>query len=182
MLHSHRHQQAYKRKMYFGKPTSCDTTWATISKLEWVHVSLELSERWECSLSRGEKCLLDGQACNADRHFPSFVDGWPFPSQWRCDRVIEEIIVLGSKQYGYWFIDQNGNRVERSVLAGIGRDSVPFEELRHVFNGNQLIKPIKGRFYTSLSDQSITSKDVNMTISFNPNKKLVGNRYVPIKI
>ena len=31
--------------------------------------------------------------------------------------LIKEIFVLGCKQYGFWYIDVNGSRIEKSVWA-----------------------------------------------------------------
>ena len=29
---------------------------------------------------------------------------------------------LGIKQYGYWYLDNNGNRIDKSVFVGAGRE------------------------------------------------------------
>lgn len=51
--------------------------------------------------------------------------------------IIEEIYVLGIKQYGFWYYDKQGNRVERSVWAGYTRDSITFDEIEQIFNGKK---------------------------------------------
>ena len=95
---------------------------------------------------------------------------------------IKEIYVLGCKQYGYWYVDKNGERVEKSVWAGITRNSISFEDIKLLFSGGILKKSIKSRFYRSLQNLSITIKDITQTISYKPHKKLVNNRYIPIKL
>lgn len=42
--------------------------------------------------------------------------------------LIKEFISKGPKRYAYWFIDSNDNKVERSVYAGLERDSIPFNK------------------------------------------------------
>lgn len=41
--------------------------------------------------------------------------------------IIKEFISLGPKRYGYWFIDKNNQKIERSVYAGIERNSISFK-------------------------------------------------------
>lgn len=43
--------------------------------------------------------------------------------------LIKEAIFLGIKQYGYWYLDKNGNRIEQSVFSGVTRNSVSFNEI-----------------------------------------------------
>lgn len=43
--------------------------------------------------------------------------------------LIEEAIFLGVKQYGYYYYDKNGNRIEKSTFSGVTRDSLSFEEI-----------------------------------------------------
>ena len=38
---------------------------------------------------------------------------------------IEEAYFFGIKQYGFWYVDNKGNRIERSVFAGVERNSIP---------------------------------------------------------
>ena len=42
--------------------------------------------------------------------------------------IIKEFISKGPKRYAYWFLDNNLKRIEKSVYAGIERDSVPFSK------------------------------------------------------
>lgn len=92
--------------------------------------------------------------------------------------VIQEIFVLGIKQYGFWYLDKQGNRVERSVWAGYTRDSISFEEIRGIFNGKKITKVVDNRFFRSLEDLTVTIKPVKLTLQFKPQKVLVNNEYL----
>nr|WVH38143.1 DNA polymerase [Poriella subacida] len=49
--------------------------------------------------------------------------------------VMKEILVLGCKQYGYYFFKE-GERFDKSVWAGITRNSLTFNDLLLLFKGN----------------------------------------------
>ena len=93
--------------------------------------------------------------------------------------LIKEIYVLGVKQYGYYYINKDGLRIERSVWAGVARDSLTFHEIKQLFNGEVLTKNIYNRFYKSTTNLSIAIRDVKLTIQALPHKKLEGNNYKP---
>ena len=93
--------------------------------------------------------------------------------------LIKEIYVLGIKQYGYWFMDQNGCRIEKSVWAGITRDSLTFKEVESLYHGDTLVKTVDSRFFKSIINLNVSVKPVKITVSFKPNKKLVNNVYLP---
>ena len=94
---------------------------------------------------------------------------------------IKEAYFLGIKQYGYWYLDESGNRIERSVFAGVKRNSLTFEEIANLFNGKVITKTANSRFFRSLTKLNIRIKDVNTQIVFKPNKMLVNNLYLPIR-
>lgn len=96
--------------------------------------------------------------------------------------VIEQAYFLGIKKYGYWLIDAQGNRVERSVIAGVKRNSVCFEELIKLFNGETLVKTIPNVFNKNLSNLNIKITDSKVSVDFHPDKQLVDNKYIPITI
>ena len=75
--------------------------------------------------------------------------------------IIEEIYILGIKQYGYWYTDSNGQRIERSVWAGIPRNSLTFNEIESIARGNVLHKTVDGRFFKSLVEMNIQIKPTN---------------------
>lgn len=43
--------------------------------------------------------------------------------------IIKEAYFLDIKKYGYWYLDNNGNRIEKSTVSGIERDSLSFKEI-----------------------------------------------------
>jgi hypothetical protein len=47
--------------------------------------------------------------------------------------VIQEALFLGPKKYCYWYIDEVGNKVEKSIFAGVPRNSLTFEEIKNIF-------------------------------------------------
>jgi hypothetical protein len=47
--------------------------------------------------------------------------------------VIQEGLFLGPKKYGYWYLDINGHKVEKSVFAGVPRNSLSFDEIRKIY-------------------------------------------------
>ena len=62
---------------------------------------------------------------------------------------IEEAYFLGIKQYGYWYYDKDGNRIEKSVFSGIERDSLSFAEIKELAEGKTITKFINNRFFRS---------------------------------
>lgn len=69
--------------------------------------------------------------------------------------VIKESLIFDIKKYGYWYIDDNNRKIEKSVIAGVPRDSISFEELRKLSNGEILTKELPIRFYTSLFQSTL---------------------------
>lgn len=95
---------------------------------------------------------------------------------------IKEAYFLGIKQYGYWYNDDKGNRIENSVFAGIKRDSLTFEEIIKLFKGEIITKCSKERRFKSIKKLNIMLKDISTQISFKPKKLLLDNQYQPIRI
>ena len=58
-------------------------------------------------------------------------------------QVINEAYFLGSKKYGYYIIDNLGNKQEYSVFSGVPRNSLSFEEVKSIFEGNVITKTIQ---------------------------------------
>lgn len=61
--------------------------------------------------------------------------------------VIDKAYFLGIKQYGYTYKDSSGNRIDRSVWAGVPRDSIDFESMESIASGKPLIVNVKNRFF-----------------------------------
>ncbi len=56
--------------------------------------------------------------------------------------TINEGYFLGIKQYGYWYLDSNNNRIEQSVFAGVTRNSVSFKEVEQISKGQNIVKDL----------------------------------------
>jgi DNA polymerase type B, organellar and viral len=97
-------------------------------------------------------------------------------------KVIKEALFLGLKKYGYWYLDDNNNKIEASVFAGVKRNSLSFNEIIDLSNGIKLHKTIDNRFYKSFSDLNISVKSANISIQKSDRKQLVDNIYIPLHI
>jgi hypothetical protein len=97
-------------------------------------------------------------------------------------KLIQEAYFFGIKQYGYWFFDDNNQRIEKSVFAGVPRNSLSFSSLIKIFKGGSIEFYDITRFYKSFKDLSISIKNVKITIKQNNLKHLYGNDYLPIEI
>lgn len=98
--------------------------------------------------------------------------------------IIQEAYFLGIKQYGYWFYDNNNNNkiIEKSVFAGIERNSITFKDIINIFKGETLYREVPVRFFKSLSNLNISIKSFKVSLKFNPDKILVNNNYYPKEI
>jgi hypothetical protein len=94
-------------------------------------------------------------------------------------KVIKEAYFLGLKQYGYTYL-LDGNTVEKSVFAGVKRDSLTFLEIKDLQEGGEISKTISSKFFRSFTNLSVKIKDINLTIKANREKKLIDNVYQPL--
>jgi hypothetical protein len=94
-------------------------------------------------------------------------------------KVIQEGLFLGLKKYGYWYLDENNNKIEKSVFAGVKRDSLIFSEIIDLYEGFKIHKTVDNRFYKSFTDLNISIKSANISIKKSDNKLLVDNIYLP---
>lgn len=93
--------------------------------------------------------------------------------------IIQKAYFLGIKKYGY--IDNNNTT--HSVFSGIERNSLTWGEIEQVAQGSTVIKKSPPRFYKNLSHLNINIKNnLETSVIFNPRKKLVNNKYIPMKI
>jgi hypothetical protein len=95
--------------------------------------------------------------------------------------IIQEAYFLGIKQYGYKYLNNN-QIIEKSTFAGVPKNSLTFNEIIKLFNGDILIKLIPIRFFKSIINLEINIKPTKITIKKNSNKKLLNNIYLPINI
>jgi hypothetical protein len=96
--------------------------------------------------------------------------------------IIQEAYILGIKQYGYWYYDNNNNKIEKSVFAGIERDTIPFNDIIKIFNGDTLYRDIPTRYFKSLNNLNISIKPIKLTLKRNYEKKIISNNYLPKEI
>jgi hypothetical protein len=91
-------------------------------------------------------------------------------------KVIKEAYFLGIKQYGYYYINDNNEIIEKSVFAGVTRNSLTFDEIKEIHNNKTITKTITNRFYKSLTTLNISIKNnMKLIITRTNNKKLVNN-------
>jgi hypothetical protein len=92
---------------------------------------------------------------------------------------IKKAYFLGIKKYGYL----DNKDVTHSVFSGIERNALNWNEIEQISKGIIIVKPSPARFYKNISNLEINIKNsLNVSINFNPRKKLINNNYLPIKI
>ena len=96
--------------------------------------------------------------------------------------VISEGYFLGIKQYGYWYYDKSRNRKDISVFAGVKRNTLSFDQIKSIHNGEIITVKQDSRFFKSMNDLSIKIQSVNTNIQRNNDKLLINNIYYPIHI
>ena len=94
--------------------------------------------------------------------------------------VIQEACFVGPKKYGYWYIDEIGNKVEKSVFAGVPRNSLTFNQIKAIFNGEIVTINVDNRFFKSFTNLSITIKNIKISIKNTNDKVKINNEYLPI--
>jgi hypothetical protein len=91
---------------------------------------------------------------------------------------IKKAYFLGIKKYGY--IDSNN--VTHSVFSGVERNSLTWNEIESIANGNIIHKTVSNRFYKDFKSLSIAINISKLSIKFDTFKILKHNIYQPIKI
>lgn len=71
--------------------------------------------------------------------------------------VINQGLFMGIKKYGYQYKDINGKVVDKSVISGVERDSISFNELENIFNGKTITIKTKDVFHKSLTERTYYS-------------------------
>jgi hypothetical protein len=89
--------------------------------------------------------------------------------------LIQEGYFLGIKRYGYWYFDKDNKRIEKSVWAGVKKNSISWTELESLFKGQSITKINPLRFFKSLSRLTIQIRPTSTTLSFKPHKSLDSN-------
>ena len=78
--------------------------------------------------------------------------------------TIKEAYFIGIIQYGYWYLDSKKNKIEKSIFAGVKRDSLSFLEIIDLFNNKTIIKNINVRFFRYLDNLSIKIKPIKINL------------------
>jgi len=97
-------------------------------------------------------------------------------------KTIDEAYFLGIKKYGYYYHDDNGNKITASVFSGYERDALCFEDVEQIAKGSPITKEIPTRFYKTMKDLSIEIKPTTTTITKSDFKELINNTYLPLHI
>lgn len=72
-----------------------------------------------------------------------------------------------------------GNTINRSVWAGLNRDSLPFQVIDNIAKGDTHNIHVEKRLYRDFSNLEIAIKPVNIQVLDNKDKVLVDNTYYP---
>jgi hypothetical protein len=96
-------------------------------------------------------------------------------------KIIKEAYFLGLKQYGYSYIEKK-NVVEKSVFAGVTRNSLTLSQIKELHLGGNITKTIPSKFFKSFKNLSIKIKELKITVRANREKNIIDNIYYPIFI
>lgn len=96
--------------------------------------------------------------------------------------IIDRAYFLGIKQYGYTYKDQDGNKVDKSVWAGISRDTIPFDTIESIASGATHHVVSEKRFFRDLANLDIAIKPIDIKVVDNKDKPLINNVYYPISL
>lgn len=96
--------------------------------------------------------------------------------------IIQEGIFLGHKKYGYWYYDKEGNRIEKSVFAGVPGNTLTFDNIKDIFIGETITKTVENKFFKSFNNLNIEIKNTFITIQNTMDNPLLNDQYLPIKI
>jgi hypothetical protein len=92
---------------------------------------------------------------------------------------IKKAYFLGIKKYGYL----DDNNITHSIFSGIERNTLTWNEILQIANGDIITKTSPMRFFKNINNLNINIKqDLNVSIEFNPRKILFNNNYLPIRI
>jgi hypothetical protein len=95
--------------------------------------------------------------------------------------TIDKACFVGIKKYGLSVTDFNGKTIESSVFAGVSRNSLSFDEVMRIQNGEIIERKIENRFEKSFDSLEIKSqKGFILHISNKRYKTLINNSYIPI--
>lgn len=91
--------------------------------------------------------------------------------------TIDEAYFLGHKQYGYTYKEWDGSIIDKSVWAGVTRDTLSFRDITWLAGENVLQKTAKDRFFRKLSDLTINVRDIEQRLARS--QVSIDNKYTP---
>jgi hypothetical protein len=123
---------------------------------------------------------FDTDSMFTDKPLPEYLigDGLGLMKDELKGGIIKKAYFLGIKKYGY--IDSNGHT--KSVFSGVQRNSLTFNEIESIANGNIIHKTISNRFYKDFRSLDISIKPSSLSIKFDTFKLLKHNIYYPINM
>ena len=87
--------------------------------------------------------------------------------------IIEEGYFLDIKKYDYFDFNKNGEKIEQSVISGVTRNSVSFEEIKKIYKGEIITREVPSRFYKNFGDLSIKMNNCLVTIEKKNWRKVI---------
>lgn len=63
----------------------------------------------------------------------------------------------------FWYLDHSGQRIEKSVWAGVSRDTLSFRDVTALSKGCILTRDVSNRFIKSIINLTIAAKDTEIT-------------------
>lgn len=97
-------------------------------------------------------------------------------------KIIKEALFLDIKKYGYYYVNEDNNIVNRSVVSGVERDSLTFEDFKSIFKGISLTTNVSERLFKIFKYLQVKIITTRVTIKHEPFKLLIDNVYQPIKL
>jgi hypothetical protein len=97
--------------------------------------------------------------------------------------TIDKACFVGGKKYGLSVTDCNGIKHELSTFAGVPKNSLTFDDVIKIHNGEIMVRKIENRFVKSFENLIIRNqKAFEIRSSNKRDKKLINNFYIPLKL
>lgn len=65
------------------------------------------------------------------------------------------------------------------MFSGLPKNSLTLEEIKALVAGETVYKRVPNQFFKSLTNMNVSIKEKQIQVRFNPDKKLVGNKFIP---
>ena len=67
----------------------------------------------------------------------------------------------------------------KTVFSGLPKNSLTREDIIDLVEGKTVFKKVPNQFFKSLKNMEVAIKEKVIRVKFNPDKKLVGNKFIP---